>query len=118
MEKQATMEKQTTKLRMILKKIFVTLATFFTCFMYNGCYVHASTNFGENIGNWFLDQLLWIAIIIIIIALVGCLSKKAWIGAIGVIIGGAIVLAIIAAPDTLKTIGQNLWNIVTSGTGG
>lgn len=112
------MEKQTKKLSMGAKKIIASLATFFTCFMCNGCYVYASTNFGQNIGSWFLDQLFWVAIIIIIVALVVCLSKRAWIGAIGVGIGGSIVLAIIAAPDTLKTIGQNLWNIVTNGTGG
>lgn len=107
-----------TKLKMIAKKIVVSLATFFTCFMYNGCYVYASTNFGENIANWFLDQLFWIAVIIIAVALIGCLVKRAWIGAVIVGIGGAIVLAIIRAPGSLKTIGDNLWNIVTGGTGG
>lgn len=106
-----------TKLRMVAKKILVAMATFFTCFMYNGCYVYASTNFGENIGNWVLDQLFWIALIIIAATLIGCLVKRAWIGAIGVGIGGAIVLAIIAAPEALKTIGDGLWNIVTSGSG-
>ena len=107
-----------TKLRMIAKKVLAALATFFTCFMCNGCYVYASTNFGENIGNWFLDQIYWIALIIVAIGLIGSLIKKAWIGAIISAIGGAIVIAIIVAPEILKTIGENLLNIVTNGTGG
>lgn len=104
-----------TKLGSIAKKIVAALTTSLSCFMYMGCYVHASTDFGENIGNWFLDQLFWAALIIIAFALVVCLAKRAWVGAIGVVVGGAIILAIIVSPDTLKTIGQSLWNIVNNG---
>ncbi|MBQ7781787.1 MAG: hypothetical protein IJ405_07185 [Lachnospiraceae bacterium] len=111
------MEKQTKKLNMRAKKVLVALATFFTCFMCNGCYVYASTNFGENIGNWFLDQLFWVALCILGFLFVGCLAKKAWVAAVIIFIGGAIILVIIKAPEQLYNIGLNLWNIVTNGTG-
>lgn len=66
------------------------------------------TNVGQNAGGWIQEQAFYIALAVVAVVLAGFVLKKAWIPAIIFIILASIILAVIAAPDTLKTFGQAL----------
>lgn len=66
------------------------------------------TNVGENAGGWFQEQIFYVALAIISVVMLGFLMKKAWIPAGIFIVIGAILLAIIGTPETLRAFGQTL----------
>lgn len=88
----------------------------FGAWMYAGTYVFAGVNFAENAGNWLLDQLFWIGLIVLAIALLGCFAKKNYTGAVITGIAGAVILYFVSNPQKLYTIGEQLGNILTNGS--
>lgn len=102
------------KKMMRIRKVAGSLLAFIMCFMCNGFYSQA-VNLGENAGNWFLDQIFWIAIVIIIIAIVGAAMKRNYVGLIISIIVGAVVLFFIKNPTILATLGEKLGSIFMNG---
>lgn len=66
------------------------------------------TNVGQNAGGWVQEQLFYVALAIIAAVMLGFLMKKAWIPAGIFIVIGAIILAIIGTPETLRAFGQSL----------
>lgn len=91
------------------KIVFGFLIPFMT-FWANGFYCHAA-NIGENIGTWFLDQLWWVVIVIMVIVCVGCYVKRNTIGIVSTIIVGVIILFVIGAPEKLQSLGDELGNL-------
>lgn len=92
-------------------RIFVMVMAFLTWFSCNGCYVSAA-NYGEKAGQWILDQIFWVALVILAIVLVGCLIKKAWVAAVITGIGGGLVLVFVKTPTLLETIGSNIFSAI------
>lgn len=70
-------------------------------------------NVGQNTGQWFLDQIWWLALAVIGYFAVKYLIKKAWIQFLIFLVIGGIVLFIITSPQSLKAIGEKLFQIVT-----
>lgn len=70
-------------------------------------------NVGENAGQWFLDQVWWLALAVIAYFAVKYLIKKAWIQFLIFLVIGGIVLFIITSPESLKAIGEKLFQIIT-----
>lgn len=68
---------------------------------------------GQNFGTWVQEQGFYIALAVIVIALIKFMLKKAWIPAGAFLVVGGILLYIIGAPDSLKTVGQSLFNMLT-----
>jgi uncharacterized membrane protein len=66
------------------------------------------TNVGQNAGGWLQEQIFYVALAIIAVVMLGFLMKKAWIPAGIFIVIGAIILAIIGTPETLRAFGQSL----------
>lgn len=71
-----------------------------------------AANYGENVGNWLLDQFFWIGVAIIGFILVTCILKKSWTTAIITFICGGIILAVIKEPDLISTVGKNIADII------
>ncbi len=68
------------------------------------------TNYGQNFGNYALDQIFWVAVVFIAFALVGCLVKRNVVGIVITILIGVVVLGVIKDPTGLQGVGTNLWN--------
>lgn len=98
----------------ILKTMTV-LTMLLGAFMYNGFYCHASVNFAENAGNWLLEQLFWIGLVALAIALLGCLLKKNYVGAGITAVVGGIILYFVYNPKAIYAIGEKLSAILTNG---
>jgi len=73
-------------------------------------YVFAAPNYGQNFGKFALDQLFWVAAVILAFSLVSCLAKRNVTGIIVSIIIGVIVIGVIKDPTGLQDMGTQLWN--------
>ena len=75
-------------------------------------YAFAGTNYGENFGKYALDQLFWVAVVLIAVALIGSAIKRNVVGIVVSIIIGAVVIGFIGDPTGIKTVGQDIWNTI------
>lgn len=75
------------------------------------CYASV-TDAGKNIGTLIQEQGYYIALAIVVVALIKFLLKKAWVPAVAFGIIGGIILFVISAPDALKSTGQALYNVI------
>ncbi|WP_026884250.1 TcpD family membrane protein [Clostridium akagii] len=82
------------------------------CFLVPNYVFAAGPNYGQNFGNYALDQIFWVAVVFIAFALVGCLVKRNVVGIVVTILIGVIVLGIIKDPTGLQSVGTALWNTV------
>lgn len=93
----------------VIARLAMTVMTFCFLFMAGGFYSYADTgNIGKNAGNWILDQLFWIGLVVLAIGLVGCLVKKAWVAAIILFIAGGLILIVIKNPEMAANLGETL----------
>lgn len=71
------------------------------------------TDIGQNVGNWGVEQIGSLALLVVAYMLLKYLVKKAWVPA-GVFFAiGAILVYIINNPDKLEGIGAALFGIAT-----
>ncbi len=68
-------------------------------------------NIGKNVGEYFLDQLIWFEIVGVLIVIGVCIVKKNTIGAIIAFVAGSLGAYLIETPDALKTFGKALGKI-------
>ena len=66
---------------------------------------------GKNVGEWGLDQVWYIALLIVAVMVIKFLAKKAWVPMAIFIVLGALCLFIISSPDALKNVGQSIYNL-------
>lgn len=69
-------------------------------------------NYGESVGKWILDNLFWVGLVALAIALFKCLISRAWVAAIVTGLAGAIILYFMKNPEKLATIGEKIANTV------
>lgn len=70
-------------------------------------------NVGENLGGWGLEQIWWIALVVVAFVLLKFVIKKAWGPAtVFALVGGA-TLFLIKYPDKLTAIGEVVYRIAT-----
>ncbi len=74
--------------------------------------VACATNYGEKAGTWILEQIFWIGLVFLGIALIGCLIKRAWVPALITGLCGGIILYFVKNPSQLSTIGENIANLI------
>lgn len=72
----------------------------------------ATANYGENFGKWALDQLFYVVVVALALALIGCVVKRNIAGLIVTLLIGLLVIAVIKDPDGLKTIATSIWNVI------
>ena len=75
-------------------------------------YALGATNYGENFGKYALEQLFWVAVVIIALGLIGCIVRKNVVGIVGCIIIGVVVVGFMSDPSGIKTVGQDLWSTI------
>ncbi len=67
---------------------------------------------GKNFGEWALDQIWYIALAVCAFMIVRFLIKKAWVQMALFIVLGALCLFLISSPESLKGIGEKLFNMI------
>lgn len=67
-----------------------------------------STNYGKVAGNWFLDNLFWVGLVALAIALFKCLISRAWVAAVVTGLAGSIILYFMKNPEKLSDIGEKI----------
>lgn len=92
-------------------KMLLCISTAFCGFMYGGFYTYAA-DLGQKSANWLLDQIFWIGIVVVIVALVSCFMKKAWVQGIIILVVGAVILFFVKNPETLSAVGAEIGNII------
>ncbi|MBO5093470.1 MAG: hypothetical protein J6C33_03815 [Lachnospiraceae bacterium] len=105
------MRKETEKVG-IRKKLS---ALFCTVMLTSMCWANVAfaSSYAQNAYNNFLkDNLLWLAIAAIVIVILGAAAKKNYVGIVGTIIAGAIILFLISSPDKLKDMGNTIGNLI------
>lgn len=103
-------EKMIDKLKASRLQLLIAAAAFNLWF--NGFYCLAGANYGEDAGNWVLNQLFWFGLVAVAAILISCILKRAWIAAIITVVAGAVILAFIKNPLILSNIGQNIVDTV------
>ncbi len=68
----------------------------------------ADANYGEKIGKWILDQFFWIFIAIVLILMGLAAVKRAYAGAVIILIAGAAIGYLMKNPSKLETIGSTI----------
>ncbi len=99
------------KLKTVLAKVFLAATLFFNCFMVDVTQVYAA-DIGKKVGEWATEQLFWIGLVILAIAVLGCLWKKAWVAMLITAIGGSIGLIVIQDPELLSGIGRSIFDAI------
>lgn len=72
----------------------------------------ATANYGENFGKWALDQLFYVVVVALALALIGCVAKRNITGLIVTLLIGLLVIAVIKDPEGLKNIATAIWNVI------
>lgn len=94
-----------------LKKFCLTIAS--TTMLFNNAMVaYASTDYAKNAGTWLSDQLFWVGLIALMIALAYLLIKRNYPSAVITVLAGGVILYFIKNPEKIGTIGETIANLV------
>lgn len=77
----------------------------------NASIAYAGTNYGENMGKWFLGQMFWIFIAVMLCIVAFSAIKRAYTAAIIVFVVGCVIGFLIRNPGKIETIGNSLGSI-------
>lgn len=111
-EKKIAKEMRKLKAGEILKRFPALLGV---VMMTSMCWMNVAfaSNYAQNAYDGFLkENLLWVAIVIILCLIAGNIARKNYVGIVGVLIGGAIVLFLISSPEKLKDLGTTIGNVI------
>ena len=91
-----------------IKRIMLMLA--FACiWCSNSILTFAATaNYGEKIGKWILNQFFWIFVAIVLILVGVTAVKRAYAGAVIILIVGCAIGYLMKNPSKLETIGNSI----------
>jgi hypothetical protein len=93
-------------------KILSGLLLAITLLLTNVQLAYASTDYAKNAGTWLSNQIFWIGLIFAILALVGCIMKRNYTGAVITVLGSGIILYFIKNPEKISTIGEGISKII------
>lgn len=99
------------ELNMKAWKAFMAVWTCSMMFLCSTMNVYAA-DYGKKAGTWILDQIFWIGLVVLAIALISCLIKKAWIAAVITVVGGGLVLVFIYDPSKAVEIATNIFTSI------
>lgn len=105
-------EKLSTKVKgMKIWRMYMAVWTFYMLYFGNTMNVYAS-DYGKRAGSWILDQIFWIGLVFLAIALIGCLIKKAWVAAIITVLAGGLILVFIKNPSAAVDMANNIYQAI------
>lgn len=90
-------------------------ALFATVLLTSMCWANVAfaSSYAENAyNNFFKDNLLWIAVLVIIGVIILSVVKKNYVGMVGTLIIGGVILFFINSPEKLKDIGNVIGNSI------
>ncbi len=96
---------------MTIWRMFMVAWSFFMLYFGDIMNVYAS-DYGKKAGTWMLDQIFWIGVVALAIALMSCLLKKAWVAAIITLLAGGLILFFIKSPTTAVEIATNIYQAI------
>lgn len=94
----------------VLKKMMLAM-TMVMLLISNSMVVFASEgsgNYAENGANWFLGQLFWVALVVVVVVVLTLAAKRNFTGAVTSAVVGAIVVYFIKNPKMLENIGNSI----------
>lgn len=74
----------------------------------NVVFAAESTNYGKSAGEWILENLFWVGLVALAIALFKCLISRAWVPAVITGVAGSIILYFMKNPEKLSDIGEKI----------
>ncbi|MCI9640146.1 MAG: hypothetical protein HFE72_08525 [Emergencia sp.] len=104
------MERKNMIMRMAV--VFIAAALLILCMTAPAFAASGELQTGKNFGEWALDQIWYIALAVCAFMIVRFLIKKAWVQMVLFIVLGALCLFLIASPESLKGIGEKLFNMI------
>jgi hypothetical protein len=76
----------------------------------------SGNNYGERAGQWLLENLLWVGIIVVAWLFIKQLLAGNTAKMVITAVAGGIALFIIGDPQRLTTIGETIWGIISAGS--
>lgn len=107
-----TQKKETGAFNQKAWKVYMTVWSLYMMILGNPMLVSASADYGKKAGTWLLDQIFWVGLVALAIALIGCLVKKAWVAAVITFICGGLVLFFIKDPNKAVDIATNIYTSI------
>lgn len=97
------------RIRNGITRAAVCLDAAFGMFMCMGFYSCAA-DIGQRGAEWFLGQIFWIGVVALVIALIACFTKKAWVQGVIILVVGCVILFLVKNPDIFTRLGESIGN--------
>lgn len=91
-------------------KTLLAVWSFVTLLYSNG--ILACASYGQNASKWVLDQLFWVLLVGVIIAVAAMAVKRNFVGALTTSLVGAVVVYFVKNPTKLEEIGTSIMKTV------
>lgn len=82
------------------------------CWIMCPCAAYATTDYAKNASTWLADQLFWIGVGGLCIALAVLAIKRNFVGAVITVLGGGIILYFIKNPEKISSIGETVAKVI------
>lgn len=66
----------------------------------------------EGFFTWFTDQAFYVVLIVMIVSMLGLAFKRAWLGMVGVVLGGSLILLFVKTPKAVEAIASWLASVL------
>ncbi len=78
-----------------------------------GMFVYAAgPGWGQNAFSFIQETVQYIALAIVVVYAAKFIAKRAWVQFGGFVLLASIVLFLIGAPESLKSVGTTIWNLI------
>ena len=76
-------------------------------FIFTYCSVcFASEEYAKNGASWFLDQLFWVALVVVIVVMLKLFAARNFVAGVVTVLVGGVVCYFIKNPESIETIGN------------
>ena len=107
-EKKGTFVSLSSRLKKIIAFSFVQL----TLLVKYGSVCFADANYAERGGKWLLDQLFWVAIVVVIFIFIKNLIARNTVASVTTFIVGGLICFFIKSPETIGEIGNTIASVI------
>lgn len=108
-EKKGTFVSVSNRMKKIIAFSFVQLALLFN---YSMVSFAGDANYAERGGKWMLDQLFWVAIVVVIFIFIKNLIARNTVASVTTFIVGGLICFFIKSPETIGEIGNTIASVI------
>lgn len=94
----------------ILTYLCIQFSFIFSCC--SVCFASETGNYAQKGANWLFEQLFWIALAVVVIAMIKLFAARNFVAGIVTLIAGGLVCFFIKSPESIKTIGDIIAGIL------